>query len=68
MYVCLCNGHRDHDIRRAAATGLRCARAIYSNLGKPARCGRCLDLAARVIEEVHGAGREGSADLEKSAA
>jgi len=51
MYVCICNGHRDRDIRRAARTGLRCARAIYSHLGKPARCGRCLDLAARVIEE-----------------
>ena len=55
MYVCICNGHREHDIRRAAATCLRCARAIYSHLGKPVRCGRCLDVAARVIEEVHGA-------------
>ena len=68
MSVCICNGHRDPDIRRVAATGLRCARAIYSHLGKPARCGRCLDLAARVIEEVHGPGRENGADLEKSAA
>lgn len=55
MYVCICNGHRDRDIREAAEKGLRCARAIYTHLGKPARCGRCLDLAAKVIEEVHGA-------------
>jgi bacterioferritin-associated ferredoxin len=67
MYVCICNGHRDHDIRRAAATGLRCARAIYSHLGKPARCGRCLDLAARVIEEVHGSASRSEA-VEQSAA
>jgi bacterioferritin-associated ferredoxin len=67
MYVCICNGHRDQDIRRAAATGLRCARAIYSHLGKPARCGRCLDLAERVIEEVHGGARSGKA-AEQSAA
>jgi bacterioferritin-associated ferredoxin len=56
MYICICNGHRDRDIRsKAAETGLRCARAIYTHLGKPPRCGRCLDLAAQVIEEVHGA-------------
>jgi bacterioferritin-associated ferredoxin len=56
MYVCICNGHRDRDIRQAAMTGLRCPRAVYSHLGKPARCGRCLDLAARLIEEVHASG------------
>jgi bacterioferritin-associated ferredoxin len=53
MYVCICNGHRDRDIREAAKTGLRCAREIYRHLGKPARCGRCLDFATQVIEEVH---------------
>jgi bacterioferritin-associated ferredoxin len=55
MYVCICNGHREHDIREAAAKGLRCAREIYKHLGKPARCGRCLDFATQVVEEVHGA-------------
>lgn len=53
MYVCICNGHRDHEIRAAAESGLRCPRTIYAQLGKPARCGRCLDLAAELIEEVH---------------
>lgn len=53
MYVCICNGHRDDEIRAAAATGLRCARAIYAHLGKPPRCGRCLALATKLIEEVH---------------
>jgi bacterioferritin-associated ferredoxin len=68
MYVCICNGHRDHDIRRAAATGLRCPREIYSHLGKPARCGRCLDLAARVIDEVHGTLARGAEPLTETAA
>lgn len=55
MYVCICNGHRDSDIRGAAEeAGLRCPREIYSYLGKPARCGRCLDFASKLIEEVHG--------------
>ena len=55
MFVCICNGHRDSDIRAAAATGLRCPREIYTHLGKPARCGRCLDLASQLVDEVHGA-------------
>ncbi len=53
MFVCICNGHRDGEIRAAAETGLSCPRQIYRRLGKPVRCGRCLDAATRVIEEVH---------------
>jgi bacterioferritin-associated ferredoxin len=53
MYICICNGHREHDIRQAAESGLRCAREIYTHLGKPPRCGRCLEVAAKVIDEVH---------------
>jgi bacterioferritin-associated ferredoxin len=47
----MCNGHRDSDIRKVAETGLTCAREIYRKLGKPARCGRCLDFAAELIAE-----------------
>jgi bacterioferritin-associated ferredoxin len=57
MYVCICNGHRESDIRAAAETGLRCAREIYRHLGKPARCGRCLEVAAAVVNEVHESAR-----------
>jgi len=53
MYVCVCNGHSDRDIRQAAQSGLRCARTIYAQLGKPIRCGRCLQTAERLVEEVH---------------
>lgn len=53
MYICICNGHRESEIRAAAAKGLRSADEIYRHLGKPARCGRCLDLASRLIDEVH---------------
>ena len=53
MYVCICNGHRERDIREAAKTGLRCVRSVYRHLGKPPQCGRCLTFAARVIDEVH---------------
>lgn len=53
MYVCICHGHRERDIREAAKTGLRCARDVYRHLGKPPQCGRCLVVAAQVIDEVH---------------
>lgn len=56
MYVCICNGHRDNEIREAAKSGLRCARTIYRQLGKPVKCGRCIDFATEVIAEVHAAG------------
>lgn len=55
MYVCICNGHRDSEIRAVAQEGLRSAPAIYRRLGKPVRCGRCLEFAAKIIEEAHGA-------------
>lgn len=55
MYVCICNGHRDKDIREAARSGLRCPRTIYRQLGKPVKCGRCIDFATEVIAEVRAA-------------
>ena len=58
MYICICNGHRDSDIRRVAQAGLRSAPEIYARLGKPVRCGRCLEVATKVIEQVHGGGGE----------
>jgi len=69
MYVCICNGHRDRDIRAAAATGLKCARAVYAHLGKPPRCGRCLPFAAQLIDEVHETGARPPVEaLQESAA
>lgn len=51
MFVCLCNGHRDSDIRQATESGLRCVRAIYQSLGGAPRCGRCLPHARNLIAE-----------------
>ena len=53
MFVCICNGHRDSEIRSAAQAGLTCARKIYRQLGKPAKRGRCLEFATQLVEEVH---------------
>ena len=53
MFVCVCNRYRDTDIRAAARSGMTCPREIYTSLGNPPRCGRCLDFATEVIAEAH---------------
>jgi bacterioferritin-associated ferredoxin len=67
VYVCICNGHRDSDIKEAAKAGMRCARTVYQYLGKPPRCGRCLTFAAQLIDEVHASGKLVPAALVKDA-
>lgn len=54
MYVCICNGHRDQELRDAAANGIRCALQAYDCLGGAPRCGQCLDMAQQIIDEMHG--------------
>jgi len=63
MYICICNGHRESDIRDAAREGLRSAPQIYRRLGKPVRCGRCLEVATQIIEEVHATTNDGVAEV-----
>jgi bacterioferritin-associated ferredoxin len=53
MYVCLCNGYRDEEIREVAREGLRCAREVYYTLGNGPCCGTCLDCAQDIVDRVH---------------
>lgn len=55
MFVCVCNRYKDSQIRAAAQSGMTCPRQIYSALGKPPRCGRCLEFAAELIAETQAA-------------
>jgi len=54
VYVCLCNGYRDQEIREIAESGVRCAREAYFSLGNGPCCGTCLDFAQGIVDEVHG--------------
>ena len=54
MYVCLCNGYRDAEIREIAESGVRCAREVYLTLGNGPCCGTCLDCAQGIVDSVHG--------------
>ena len=53
MYVCLCNGYNDSDIREIAKDGIHSVLEVYLILGKGPCCGKCLDLAQEIIDNVH---------------
>lgn len=57
MYVCVCNGITDHQIREAAANGCRSVAELTMRTGCGATCGTCLDMAADLLNEAREAQR-----------
>lgn len=55
MYVCLCNGFRDCELRAIGKGGIRCAETAYALLGSHPKCGACLETAQNVLRESCGA-------------
>ncbi len=55
MYVCICNGVTENDIRHAAAGGCRSVPELTMRTGCGATCGSCLDSAAQVLREAQQA-------------
>ena len=55
MYVCICNGVTDRDIRQAAEVGCRSLAELTMRTGCGATCGTCLDTAAQLLEETRAA-------------
>jgi bacterioferritin-associated ferredoxin len=51
VYVCICNGVTDHDIRRAAEAGCRTMAELTMRTGAGATCGSCVDMATALLEE-----------------
>ena len=51
MYVCICNGVTDHDIRQAADAGCNSLPELTMRTGAGANCGSCLDMAAQVLNQ-----------------
>ncbi|RYZ84331.1 MAG: (2Fe-2S)-binding protein [Moraxellaceae bacterium] len=41
MYVCLCQGVTDHQIRQSIESGADTLRALRQQLGVMAQCGKC---------------------------
>ena len=53
MYVCLCNGHTDRQIREAAGEGGKVS-AVYRRLGSRPRCGKCVAHVKAVLSAAAG--------------
>jgi bacterioferritin-associated ferredoxin len=60
MYVCLCNGITDRQIRSAVADGARCLSDLQSTLGVATCCGRCADCATGIVREACPSAADGS--------
>ena len=53
MYVCICNGVTERDIRQAAEAGCTSLPELTLRTGCGSTCGTCLDTAAAVLEDTH---------------
>ncbi|EDY86148.1 BFD-like (2Fe-2S) binding domain family [gamma proteobacterium HTCC5015] len=51
MYVCVCKGVTDHQIREAVEDGADSLRAVRLRLGVSSQCGCCASCAKSVIDE-----------------
>jgi bacterioferritin-associated ferredoxin len=51
VYVCICNGVTQRDIREAADAGCRSVAELTMRTGCGANCGSCIDMAAEVLEQ-----------------
>jgi len=54
VYVCICNGVTDRDIRQAAEAGCRSLPELTMRTGAGANCGSCLELAASLLDQTRG--------------
>lgn len=54
MYVCLCNGVTDKQIRQAIGEGARCIGCLRSGLGVATQCGKCAKTAKQMLREHAG--------------
>ena len=52
VYVCLCNGVTDRQIREAVDNGCGSVGELTMRTGCGANCGSCLDMAAAMIAEM----------------
>jgi len=51
MYVCLCQGVTDREIREAADSGVNSMRQLGKELGVGRQCGRCACSAREILRE-----------------
>ncbi len=50
MYVCLCNGFTDRQIRRTAEAGPGSVSEVYRALGSAPKCGKCVPFVRDLLK------------------
>ncbi|MDX9874350.1 MAG: bacterioferritin-associated ferredoxin [Spongiibacteraceae bacterium] len=60
MYICLCKGITDRQIRRAVHEGAGSYRAVRECLGVATQCGKCGCHARAVVKEALGTRQVGN--------
>ncbi|MFK7828176.1 MAG: (2Fe-2S)-binding protein [Congregibacter sp.] len=53
MYVCICNGITDKQIRAAASSGAASLQELRDQLGVASQCGSCSDAAMSILQDGH---------------
>ncbi|WP_371416924.1 bacterioferritin-associated ferredoxin [Microbulbifer sp. THAF38] len=56
MYVCICKGITDRQIKEAVYDGSTSVKALRRQLGVSSQCGRCAEQTKEIISETLGAG------------
>lgn len=51
MYVCICNGITDHDIRQAAEAGCDSMAELTMRTGAGSSCGSCVEMASELLNQ-----------------
>lgn len=51
MYVCVCNGITDRDIRKAVDNGCTSMRQLSRELQVGRQCGRCASMAREILSD-----------------
>ncbi len=54
MYVCMCHGVTDTQIREAVGDGALTMRELRQELGVASNCGRCAPFAKQLLDEIRG--------------
>ena len=52
MYVCICNGITEQQVRAAADAGCASVAELTMRTGVGANCGSCLGLAGEILDEM----------------
>ncbi len=63
MYVCICKGITDSQIRAAVQDGASSLREVNSTLGVASQCGKCGIMAREIVRESLNAVAEGEQQL-----